>query len=199
VTVRQWQCWENWLWYYQNDKQLKFLLSNENTSYRICCMPHSRVQWIVGIIMVITFAHFSLCICKKLYSYFRSAIWCHRLTWPWFPVRPENLRDSSRNKGYKWIFFHCTCAKRPYLYIRSNMWLHHCVRRPRFPMILENFSKSSIDKVYMHIFYCVYTKWPYFYIWSEIRLHRCICPPQFPVRRENFGDSSWWHDSDAVL
>jgi len=41
--------------------------------------------------------------------------------------------------------FHCACAKRPYLYFRSNIWRHYRVRRPRFFMRCRNFGDSAIN------------------------------------------------------
>ena len=36
-------------------------------------------------------------------------------------------------------------AKRPYFYFRTKISRHHCVRRPRFPIICRNFGDSAIN------------------------------------------------------
>jgi len=47
--------------------------------------------------------------------------------------KTREFRDLSINKGcISMHIFHCACAKRPHFYIRSVIWRHYRVPRPRF-------------------------------------------------------------------
>ena len=57
--------------------------------------------------------------------------------------------------------FHYACAKRPYFHLRSKIWRHHRVPRPRFPLVRGNFGDSRTFKADYLIFAWVFrTSWP---------------------------------------
>jgi len=94
----------------------------------------------------------------------------------------------SYNKGYV-AYFYCAWAKRPYFHFRSNMWRHHHVPRPQFPIRRENLGDSAINKGYIVYFYCAGAKRPYFHFRSKIWRHCRVPRPRFPLGREHFGES----------
>jgi len=83
---------------------------------------------------------------------------------------------------------HPFCTKWPNFHFRSEIWRHHRVPRPRFPLKLEYFGNSAKIRVILRIFHCACTKRPYFHFRSKLWRHRHRVPwPRFPIGRENFG------------
>jgi len=74
--------------------------------------------------------------------------------------------------------FHCTCAKRPYFHFRSNIWRHHSVPRPRFPLQSGNFGVSRTFKADIGslIFVWIFRiSWPTMAIWGQNRVRVGWC------------------------
>jgi len=68
-------------------------------------------------------------------------------------IRCEYFRDSSIIKFIMHII-HCACAKSSHFYLRSKIWRHHRVPRPRFSIRRENFGDSQIFEA------DIGSKWP---------------------------------------
>ena len=92
---------------------------------------------------------------------------------------------------------HYAWANRPYFHLRSKIWRHHRVPRPRFLKGRENLGNTAM--VILHIFHCACAKRPYFHFRWKIWRHHHVSRPRFPLSREHFGDSRTFNAATGLL
>ena len=75
-----------------------------------------------------------------------------KFTWANCEIVSSKLTTTARDSA-QWLQwgnatfrFYCACAKRQYIYLRSKIWRHRRIPRPRFPIRRQNFGDSRTVK-----------------------------------------------------